>query len=98
VGRNTLRGPNQQQMDISVSKTTKLRESLGLEFRWEMFNFTNTPSFGNPSSTLAGGGACLPSPSRQCAPGTTTAYGTIGRVSSTIGGPRTMQGSVRLTF
>ncbi|MDX2032084.1 MAG: carboxypeptidase regulatory-like domain-containing protein [Blastocatellia bacterium] len=98
VGRNTLRGPNQQQMDISVSKTTKLRESLGLEFRWEMFNFTNTPSFGNPSSTLAGGGACLPSPSRQCAPGTTTAYGTIGRISSTIGGPRTMQGSVRLTF
>lgn len=98
AGRNTLRGPRQTQMDISVAKTTKLRESLGLEFRWEMFNFTNTPIFGNPSSTLAGGGACIPSPSRQCDPTTTTAIGTIGRITSTIGGPRTMQGSLRLTF
>jgi len=85
-------------MDISLSKTTKLRESLGLEFRWEMFNVTNTPIFANPSATLAGGGVCVPSPSRQCNPSTTTAYGTIGRISSTIGGPRTMQGSLKLTF
>jgi hypothetical protein len=98
VGRNTLRGPRQTQMDISLSKTTKLRESIGLEFRWEMFNVSNTPIFGNPSATLAGGGTCVPSPSRQCDPATTTAYGTIGRISSTIGGPRTMQGSLKLTF
>jgi hypothetical protein len=98
VGRNTLRGPRQTQMDISLSKTTKFRESIGLEFRWEMFNFTNTPIFGNPSATLAGGGTCVPSPSRQCDPTTTTAYGTIGRISSTIGGPRTMQGSLKITF
>lgn len=98
VGRNTLRGPRQSQMDIALSKTTKLRESVGLEFRWEMFNVTNTPIFANPSSTLAAGGTCVPSPSRQCVPGTTTAYGTIGRITSTIGGPRTMQGALKLTF
>lgn len=98
VGRNTLRGPRQSQMDIALSKTTKLRESVGLEFRWEMFNVTNTPIFSNPSSTLAAGGTCVPSPSRQCAAGTTTAYGTIGRITSTIGGPRTMQGALKLTF
>ncbi len=98
VGRNTLRGPIQRQMDISLSKTTKFRESLGLEFRWEMFNFTNTPSFGNPSSTLAAGGTCIPSPSRVCDPTTTTAIGTIGRITTTIGGPRTMQASLKLTF
>ncbi len=98
VGRNTLRGPRQTQMDISLSKTTKLREALGLEFRWEMFNLTNTPIFANPSATLAAGGTCVPSPSRSCAAGTTTAYGTIGRITTTIGGPRTMQGSLKLTF
>jgi hypothetical protein len=98
VGRNTLRGPRQTQFDVSLSKTTKLRESVNLEFRWEMFNVTNTPIFANPAATLAAGGTCIPSPSRQCDPATTTAYGTAGRISSTIGGPRTMQGSLKLTF
>ncbi|MGH9935602.1 MAG: hypothetical protein ACREAM_05100 [Blastocatellia bacterium] len=98
VGRNTLRGPSQQQLDISLSKTTRLREAMNLEFRWEMFNMTNTPTFANPAATLAAGGTCIPSPSRQCDPATTTAYGTAGRISSTIGGPRTMQAALRLTF
>ncbi|MFN0122134.1 MAG: hypothetical protein ACKV2V_16700 [Blastocatellia bacterium] len=98
VGRNTLRGPRQSQLDLSLGRNVKLRESLGLEFRWEMFNVTNTPIFATPSATLAGGGTCVPSPSRPCDPAATTAYGTIGRISSTIGGPRTMQGSLKLTF
>ncbi len=97
-GRNILRGPRQTQLDISLGKTTRLRESVGLEFRWEMFNVTNTPIFANPAATLAGGGACIPLPSKNCEGQSTTAYGTAGRISSTIGGPRTMQGSLKLTF
>jgi Carboxypeptidase regulatory-like domain len=97
VGRNTLRGPNQRQFDISFSKTTRLREAMKLEFRWEMFNATNTPTFANPVATIAAG-TCIPSPSRQCAPGTTTLPGMAGRISSTVGGPRTMQAALRLQF
>ncbi|HEU0186190.1 MAG TPA: TonB-dependent receptor [Blastocatellia bacterium] len=97
AGRNILRGPNQRQLDLSLSKTTRLRESMNLEFRWELFNATNTPTFGNPAATIAAG-TCIPSPSRQCAPGTTTLPSTAGRISSTIGGPRTMQAALRLTF
>ncbi len=97
VGRNALRGPSQRQFDISFSKFAKLRETMNLEFRWEMFNVTNTPSFANPAATLAAG-MCIPSPSRQCDPGTTTLPGTAGRISSTIGGPRTMQVAMKLQF
>lgn len=97
AGRNILRGPSQRQLDLSLSKTTRLRESMNLEFRWELFNATNTPTFGNPASTIAAG-TCIPSPSRQCAPGTSTLPGTAGRISSTIGGPRTMQAALKLTF
>jgi len=70
---------------------------MNLEFRWELFNATNTPTFANPASTIAAG-TCIPSPSRQCAPGTTTQPGTAGRISSTIGGQRTMQAALKLTF
>ena len=97
VGRNTLRGPSQRQFDISFSKSTRLREAMSLEFRWEMFNATNTPSFANPAATIAAG-TCIPSPSRQCDPGMTTLPGAAGRISSTIGGPRTMQASLKLQF
>jgi len=97
AGRNILRGPSQRQFDLSLSKTTRLRESMNLEFRWELFNATNTPTFGNPASTIAAG-SCIPSPSLQCAPGTTTLPSTAGRISSTIGGPRTMQAALKLTF
>lgn len=97
AGRNLLRGPRQSQLDVSLSKLTKLRETMNLEFRWELFNATNTPTFANPAATIAAG-TCIPSPSRQCEPGTTTLPSTAGRISSTIGGPRTMQGALRLTF
>jgi carboxypeptidase family protein/TonB-dependent receptor-like protein len=97
AGRNILRGPNQRQFDLSLSKTTRLKETMNLEFRWEFFNLTNTPTFSNPESTIAAG-SCIPSPSRQCAPGTTTLPSTAGRISSTIGGPRTMQAALKLTF
>jgi hypothetical protein len=70
---------------------------MKLEFRWEMFNVTNTPTFANPAATIAAG-TCIPSPSRQCDPGMTTSPGTAGRISSTIGGPRTMQAALKLQF
>ena len=47
-GRNILRGPNQQNVDISIIKYFPFTERTKLEFRSEFFNAFNKVSFANP--------------------------------------------------
>ncbi|MBI2686461.1 MAG: TonB-dependent receptor [Acidobacteria bacterium] len=49
VGRNTMRGPGVVNMDLSVFRTFKFTEKVGLQFRAESFNLSNTPHFANPN-------------------------------------------------
>jgi hypothetical protein len=56
LGRNTVIGPSQRRLDVSLSKVTRLRSDTSLEFRVEAYNVTNTPSFRNPDSNLSSGG------------------------------------------
>jgi hypothetical protein len=51
-GRNIMRGPGLSNIDVSFFKSFHLAERLKLQFRAEFFNFLNTPSFNNPSTTL----------------------------------------------
>lgn len=53
LGRNTLRGPDFQQIDFSVVKDTCLTESTRAEFRIEFFNLFNRPNFDFPNTTFA---------------------------------------------
>jgi len=53
LGRNILRGPNQRDGDIAVIKTTDVTDRVKLVFRWEIFNFTNTPNFANPGNDVS---------------------------------------------
>ncbi len=55
LGRNTVIGPNQRRVDVSVSKLTRLTEGVSLEFRAEAYNVSNTPTFRNPASNLSEG-------------------------------------------
>ncbi len=50
VGRNTMRGPGVVNMDMSLFRTFKLTEKLGLQFRAEAFNLSNTPHFATPNN------------------------------------------------
>ena len=52
VGRNTLYGPPQRRIDLSLFKDFRLMEFGTLQFRAEAYNLTNTPSFSNPNSAL----------------------------------------------
>jgi hypothetical protein len=52
AGRNILYGPGTTSMDLKIGKNWAIRERLRLEYRFEMFNFTNTPNFGTPNGTL----------------------------------------------
>jgi hypothetical protein len=58
AGRNILRGDRLVQLDMSLIKNFKVTESKSFDFRAQVFNLTNTPSFGNPggSTNLATGG------------------------------------------
>jgi hypothetical protein len=51
-GRTQLSGPPQRELDFSVFKNFRITERFRSEFRAEMFNLTNTPSFNIPSSNF----------------------------------------------
>jgi hypothetical protein len=53
LGRNILRGPDQQDLDIAVIKTTPLTDRVKLIFRWETFNVLNRANFANPSNDVS---------------------------------------------
>jgi hypothetical protein len=53
-GKNILFGPGSKNLDLSLHKTFELTERMRLQFRAESFNFTNTPTFGQPGATLNG--------------------------------------------
>jgi hypothetical protein len=48
--RNPVRGPDYRNLDLSLSKKTKVAERVDLEFRAEAFNATNTPPLNAPNT------------------------------------------------
>jgi len=50
--RNSGRGPNFAQIDLALSKTTAINETLSVQFRTEAFNLLNHPNFANPSGLI----------------------------------------------
>ena len=53
LGRNTVIGPDQRRVDVSVSKMTRLTAGRSVEFRIEAYNVTNTPTFRNPGRNIS---------------------------------------------
>ncbi len=52
AGFNSLRGPGAFNSDLGLFRKFAVTEKVGLEFRAEAFNWTNTPKFGNPSGGI----------------------------------------------
>jgi len=53
LGRNVVIGPGFSNTDFSVLKTTKLTESVRVQFRAEMFDVFNHANFGQPGRIAA---------------------------------------------
>ncbi|HXJ43406.1 MAG TPA: hypothetical protein VNH18_29255, partial [Bryobacteraceae bacterium] len=51
-GRNILRGPGTEQLDLSLFKQFTFMEKRRVEFRAEAFNAMNTPQFNNPNASI----------------------------------------------
>jgi hypothetical protein len=47
-----VRGPGQANCDLSIFKSYEIRETLKAQFRFEVFNLTNTPLFNNLNTTF----------------------------------------------
>jgi len=102
LGRNALRGFPVYQVDFAFRRQFGLTEKLMLQFKAEVFNIFNHPNFGDPIGSL---GTNLPTNSvfgrsdrmwgRSIGTG-----GTIGGFNPLyqVGGPRSMQFSLRLQF
>lgn len=52
AGRNILFSPDRRNWDFAVYKRFRFTEDMGLQFRFEAFNFTNTPPFNNPNAEV----------------------------------------------
>jgi hypothetical protein len=52
-GRDIMTGPGFQNLDAGLFKDFHFSESRKLEIRWEVFNSTNHPDFGNPNATYS---------------------------------------------
>jgi hypothetical protein len=57
LGRNTLRGPREVNVDSSVEKHFPITEGTSLLFRVEFFNMFNHPQFQVPAAVINSGGA-----------------------------------------
>lgn len=55
-GRNILSGPGLFALNLSLFKNFTITERIGLQLRCETFNFTNTPQFSNPNTSLTSTG------------------------------------------
>jgi Carboxypeptidase regulatory-like domain len=52
ASRNPVRGPAYRDGDIALIKHTAVTERVGVEFRTEVFNVTNTPAFAQPNGSF----------------------------------------------
>lgn len=49
-GYNILDAPGQANLDFGFFKNFNITETMKVQFRWELFNATNTPYFGAPGN------------------------------------------------
>lgn len=100
LGRNSLRSFGARQIDLSIRRHFTLTDTKRLEFRGDLFNITNTPNFGVPSAILPQ----VPNPffgvTREMFGRSLGGGGTSGGLNPLyqIGGPRSVQFSLRLVF
>jgi hypothetical protein len=92
LGRNTFRGPGQQNWDFSLIKNFKITEKQSLRFTTDFFNIWNHANFGNPTVNDV---ETIPHDPTTGAPLTT---GPFGKITSTVGAPRLIQFSLRYAF
>jgi Carboxypeptidase regulatory-like domain len=96
--RNFLRGFGAVQWDLAIHRNFPIHERVGLQFRAEMFNALNHPSFGPPANTFGVSGFGLSNHIlAQSLNGSNLGGGAFSPLYQ-IGGPRSIQLALKLEF
>jgi hypothetical protein len=97
LGFNALRGFSFSQIDLALRRQFSFRERWQLQLRAEAFNLFNTPNFGSPNNVLS---SPLFGQSTQMLGRSLGSGGINGGLSPIyqIGGPRSVQLALRLSF
>lgn len=98
LGRNALRGFGATQWDFAVHRDFAIREPVKLQFRAEMFNVLNHPNFGPPVADISQPqfGQSTETLGQSLSGGIVGAGGLNPLYQ--VGGPRSMQFALKLTF
>ncbi len=103
--RNIFRQSSQRRADISIVKSIKIKDSLDLRYTFDIFNATNHASFDIPNAEVTQNSGYDPTPAAdQPVLDPTTNYSfyslpsNVGYVQHTIGSPRQIQMSLRLSY
>jgi hypothetical protein len=93
LGRDTLTGPGLTELDLSVAKSTTIREGLRAQFRAEFFNVLNHSNFTTPNPVVYSSGPTPKTPTvePQQSP-------TAGVISATATTSRQIQFGLKLLF
>ncbi|MBZ5723378.1 MAG: TonB-dependent receptor [Acidobacteriia bacterium] len=92
TGRDLFRGPAQKRLDISLIKTTRIRERYVVRFGADAFNVTNTPSFDVPTNSASQYSVRAGVPTQVALPAS------FGLIQHTIGSARFLQLSLTVAF
>jgi hypothetical protein len=98
IGRNTIRASTLRQIDLSVSRSVRFGQRIVAHFRFDAFNVANTPNFGPPSGLFGSSSFGVPDRSFAEALGTgTLRLGGLIPIQQ-LGGARSLQLSLRLSY
>jgi hypothetical protein len=92
TGRNIFRGPFQERFDASAVKVTRINERFLVKFQMDALNVFNTPSFDVPVNNISQYSVTNGVPSVRTPPAT------FGFIQHTLGGPRTLQFAIHISF
>lgn len=87
--RNFFRGPGLTNLDMTVAKTTQIKENVKIEFRVDAFNVFNHTEFANPDTNIFSG---------TFGQITQTANEPARDPADAPGGPRILQLALKLSF
>jgi hypothetical protein len=94
LARNSITGFGATQMDLSVRRRFTITEKISLDFRTDAFNVLNHPNFANPTTTVTATGVASNTASNQML---NRGLGGLNALYQ-IGGPRSLQLSLKLNF
>jgi hypothetical protein len=97
LGRNVIRTFPVSQLDLSLRRRFQINERFNLQLRCDVFNILNHPNFANPNASLSSGLFGTTTSMYASGLGAGGLRGGLNPLYQ-IGGPRSMQFSLKLNF